>query len=47
MVLDPFMGTGTTAIASIQLMRNFIGFDLQEEYINIANNRINEFRRAK
>lgn len=46
-ILDPFMGTGTTAISSIKLNRNFIGFDLQEEYINIANNRINELRRDK
>ena len=39
-VLDPFMGTGTTGVAAKSLGRNWIGFDLQEEYINIAKLRI-------
>lgn len=36
-VLDPFMGSGTTAMVSIQNQRNFIGFELNPEYIKIAN----------
>ena len=40
-VLDPFMGAGTTAVVAKQLNRNYIGFDLNEEYIKIANKRIN------
>lgn len=39
-VLDPFMGSGTTAIVALKLGRNFIGFDLNPEYIELANNRI-------
>lgn len=39
-VLDPFMGSGTTAMVSIQLQRNFIGFELNPEYIKIAERRI-------
>jgi len=39
-VLDPFMGTGTTGVAAKSLGRNWIGFDLQEEYIKVAKNRI-------
>lgn len=39
-VLDPFMGSGTTAIASIKNSRNFVGYEINEEYINLANNRI-------
>lgn len=39
-VLDPFMGSGTTAIAAIKNKRNFIGYEINEEYINLANNRI-------
>ena len=39
-VLDPFMGTGTTGVAAKSLGRNWIGFDLQEEYIKIAKIRI-------
>lgn len=41
-VLDPCMGIGTTAIACIKNNRNFIGFELQKEYCEIANNNINE-----
>lgn len=41
-VLDPFVGSGTTAIACKKLDRNFIGCDINKEYINIANQRLNE-----
>jgi site-specific DNA-methyltransferase (adenine-specific) len=41
-VLDPFMGTGTTGVAAKSLGRNWIGFDLQEEYIKIAKKRIED-----
>lgn len=44
-VLDPFMGSGTTALAAIRNKRNYIGFELQKEYVNIANERIrNEYK---
>lgn len=39
-VLDNCMGSGTTAIASMNTGRNFIGFELDEGYCNIANERI-------
>jgi site-specific DNA-methyltransferase (adenine-specific)/site-specific DNA-methyltransferase (cytosine-N4-specific) len=38
-VLDPFMGSGTTALAAIQLGRNFIGIDTSEEYVEVARQR--------
>ena len=41
-VFDPFMGSGTTAVASINTNRNFIGTEKDEEYFIIANNRIKE-----
>ena len=40
-VLDPFMGIGSTGIASKKLNRNFIGIELDENYFNIAKERIN------
>ena len=43
-VLDPFMGSGTTAIASIKNNRNFVGYEINEEYINLANNRIEKLK---
>ena len=39
-VLDPFMGSGTTAVAAVKNKRRYIGYELSEEYIHIANNRI-------
>ena len=39
-VLDPFIGSGTTAIAAIREKRNFIGFELNKEYYDKACNRI-------
>jgi DNA modification methylase len=41
-VLDPFMGSGTTAITAKKLGMNFIGFDLNKKYIKIANRRLAE-----
>jgi len=41
-ILDPFMGSGTTAIASRKLSRKFIGFELSKEYHKIAEARIKE-----
>lgn len=41
-VLDPFMGSGTTAKMSILNNRDFIGFEISEEYCDIANKRISE-----
>ena len=40
LILDPFMGSGTTGIASIDLDRNFIGIDIVEKYYNIAKQRL-------
>ncbi len=38
-VLDPFMGSGTTALAAIELGRNYIGIDINKEYINVSEKR--------
>jgi len=40
LVLDCFMGSGTTAIACINTGRNYIGFELQEKYCDVATERI-------
>lgn len=39
-VLDPFMGSGTTGVGSIQCGRNFIGFEISKGYFNIAKERL-------
>jgi len=42
-VLDPFMGAGTTGLVARKLNRKFIGIELNEEYIEIANNRLKPY----
>jgi site-specific DNA-methyltransferase (adenine-specific) len=39
-VLDPFIGSGTTAVAAIKSNRNFVGYELSEEYVQIAQKRL-------
>lgn len=46
-VLDPFMGAGTTACACVLLDRNYIGFDLSDDYVKYANERIEDFKKSK
>jgi len=41
-VLDPFMGAGTTALVSRKLNRNYIGFELNKDYISIATKRLHD-----
>jgi site-specific DNA-methyltransferase (adenine-specific) len=44
LVLDPFMGSGSTAVAAIRTERFFVGFDTESEYVDRANERIVEER---
>ena len=39
-ILDPFMGSGSTAIASRLLNKHFIGFEIEKKYCILANNRL-------
>ncbi len=41
-VLDPFIGSGTTAVAALQLKRKYIGIDINEEYCRQARKRISQ-----
>lgn len=42
LILDLFMGSGTTAVACKQLNRNFIGFEISQKYVDIANKRLEQ-----
>ena len=46
-VLDPFMGTGTTAIAAINTKRNYIGFEINKNYCKIIGERISNSEENK
>ena len=41
-ILDPFMGSGTTGVACVNTNRNFIGVEMDDKYFEIAEKRINE-----
>jgi site-specific DNA-methyltransferase (adenine-specific)/modification methylase len=44
-ILDPFMGSGTTGVACVNLGRKFIGIELEEKYFDIACKRIDQAQR--
>ena len=43
LILDPFMGSGSTAIAAIANNRKVIGFEINEAYVEIAKERIESY----
>lgn len=44
-VLDPYMGSGTTAVAALRLRRRFLGFEICQKYFDKAQERISEAKR--
>ncbi|MCJ7507122.1 MAG: site-specific DNA-methyltransferase [candidate division Zixibacteria bacterium] len=42
-VLDPFIGSGQAPIAAIKTRRHYVGYDINEEYVKLAERRIKEF----
>jgi site-specific DNA-methyltransferase (adenine-specific) len=43
LVLDPFMGAGTTAIAAVKTGRHYVGYDLDPAYVALAEKRLRDF----
>ncbi|MBE0410393.1 MAG: site-specific DNA-methyltransferase [Anaerolineales bacterium] len=43
-VLDPFIGSGTTAVAAIQLGRQYVGIDINPDYVEMSNSRMSEIQ---
>lgn len=46
-ILDPFTGSGTTGVVAKRLKRNFIGFEISQEYFEVAKNRIKGIKSEK
>jgi site-specific DNA-methyltransferase (adenine-specific) len=44
LVLDPFIGSGTTAVAAVETGRHFVGYDVDSAYLEIARARVAEAR---
>ncbi len=40
LVLDPFIGSGTTAVAAVETGRHYVGFDTEPEYVDLARGRL-------
>jgi site-specific DNA-methyltransferase (adenine-specific) len=43
-ILDPFMGSGTTAVSALKSDRKFIGYDTDKTYIKLAETRLSRYR---
>lgn len=43
-ILDPFMGSGTTAVSALKSDRKFVGYDTDEKYIKLAETRLSRYR---
>jgi len=44
LVLDPFIGSGTTAVAALQLGRKYLGIDTEKNYVELSNNRLTDLQ---
>lgn len=47
LVLDPFAGAGTTAVAAVRTGRHYVGYDLDQSYVGLAEARVDEERRRQ
>lgn len=47
LVLDPFMGSGTTAVVATALGRRWIGIEKEEKYIRVAEKRLKDYLQSK
>ena len=43
-ILDPFMGSGTTAVVGLKNNRNFVGYEINKDYVKLANERISNIQ---
>ena len=47
LILDPFLGSGTTAIVAKALGRNWIGIEKEKKYVDLANERVKDYIKNK
>lgn len=44
-ILDPFVGSGTTCISALKNKRNYVGYDIKEEYVKLAIGKLNQIKK--
>jgi len=42
-ILDPFLGSGTTSLAAVKSLRHYVGYDLNQDYVDLADKRVRNF----
>jgi len=47
LVFDPFMGSGSTGVAALELGRQFVGIEIDEKYYRVAQERIEKIGRIQ
>lgn len=47
LVLDPFMGSGTTAVAALEAQRHYVGYETSPEYVSASIQRIDQFKKER
>ena len=47
LIFDPFMGSGTTGVASLKLNRRFVGIEIEPKYFEIAKQRVGEWEKQE
>jgi DNA modification methylase len=47
LVLDPFAGSGTSGLAAMKLKRRFVGFDVSQDYVDLANKKLSQADQVK
>ena len=45
-ILDPFVGSGTTCLSALKNERNYIGYDIDQNYVDLADKRIDEYKKS-
>lgn len=46
-ILDPFLGSGTTAVASVRTNRHYIGYEIDDHYFDVCCDRLDEAERER
>jgi len=42
-ILDPFVGSGSTCVAALKANRSYVGYDIEKKYVDLAERRVKEF----